>query len=230
MKVTVEEISPIKKKLLIEVSPEEFKEEVEKAYQKLAKKVSIKGFRKGHVPRSILEQYYKAQTESDVFTHLVEDSYARALREQNLDPVGPPHISDLKKEDSQPISYAADVEVRPTVQLKKYKEIPLKKPPVEVAEEELSKEMEALRHAHAQITPIPEETAVQSGHIAIVDFIGRLGDQPFQGGEGKGVMIEVGSGRFLKDFEEGLIGMKKGETETVPVKFPSDYPSPELAG
>src|SRR3990170_3069690 len=105
MKVTVEELSSIKKKLLIEVSNDEFLEKVEKAYQKLAKQVSIKGFRKGHVPRSVLERQYKHQTESDVFTHLIEESYVWALQDQKIDPVGPPKIADLKKEDSQPISF-----------------------------------------------------------------------------------------------------------------------------
>jgi len=205
MKVTVEELSPIKKKLMIEVSPEEVQEEVEKAYQKLSKQVSIKGFRKGKVPRSVLERHYKDQTESDVFSHLIEHSYVWALRDQKIDPVGPPKITDLKKEDSQPISYVAEVETRPVVNLKKYKEVSLKKPPVDVTEEELSKELEALRNAHAQITPLPEETPLQSGHIAIVDFTGRLKGEVFQGGEGKGVMIDVGAGRFLKDFEEGIV-------------------------
>jgi len=230
MKVTVEELSPIKKKLLIEVSHEEFREKVEKAYQKLSKQVAIKGFRKGKVPRSVLERHYKDQTESDVFTKLIEESYVWALQDQKLDPVGPPHIANLKKEDSQPISYSAEVEVRPVVTLKKYKQVGLKKPAVEVADEELGRELEALRNAHAQITPLPDETPLATGHIAVVDFVGRMGGEAFTGGEGKGVMIDVGAGRFLKDFEDGILGMKKGETKKISVHFPKDYPSPELAG
>ncbi|MFO1520182.1 MAG: trigger factor [bacterium] len=230
MKVKVEELSPIKKKLFIEVSHEEFLGKLDEAYQRLGKKVSIKGFRKGKVPRSVLERFYKDQTESDVLSRVIQDSYVWALEDQKINPVAPPKILDLKKEDSQPVSYQAEVEVRPVVTLKTYKGISLKKPSVEVSEEELSRELEGLRNAHAQITPVAEGTAVQSGQIAIVDFVGKLGDQPFEGGSGKGMMIEVGAGRFLKDFEEGILGMKKGESKDVPVEFPKDYPSPELAG
>src|SRR4029450_9804319 len=131
MKVTVEEISPIKKKLNIEVSHEEYLEELDQAYKKLGGKVTIKGFRKGKVPRSILERHYKQQTESDVLTHLIEHSYVWALREEKIDPVAPPKISDFKREDAQPLSYSAEVEIRPVVQVAKYKGISLKKPSVE---------------------------------------------------------------------------------------------------
>lgn len=230
MKVDVQEISPIKKKLSIEVSHEEYLAELEEAYQKLGKRVTVKGFRKGKIPRAILERYYKQDTESQVYTHLIEHGYVWALQDQKIDPVGPPRISDLKKDDNQPLTFVAEVEIKPKVTVSKYKGISVKKPPVEVAEEELGKELEALRQAHAQITPLPEETAVQKGQIAIVDFVGKIDGQPFEGGSGQGAMLEVGMGRFLKDFEEGLLGMKKGEKKTVPVHFPKDYPSPELAG
>ncbi len=230
MKVTVEEISPIKKKLLIEISQEEQAQKLERAYQKLQKKVALKGFRKGKVPRPILEQYYKGQTESEVLSDLVQESYVWALQDQKIEPVAPPQISDLKKEEASPISYWAEVEVRPRVVLKKYKELVLKKSSEEVSEKEIAQEMESLRQAHAQLTPLSEESALQSGHVAVVDFKGLVEGEAFVGSEAKGVMIDVGAGRFLQDFEQGLLGMKKGEQKKIKVDFPKDYPSAELAG
>src|SRR5262245_8562063 len=230
MKVTVEEISSIKKKLLIEVSNEEYLEELDEAYKKLGKKVSIKGFRKGKIPRPILERYYKQQTETDVFTHLIEHSYVKALQEQKIEPVAAPRISDFKKDDGSALSFSAEVEIRPEVAVSNYKGIKLKKPPVDVVEEEVHRELEALRQSHAQIGPVAVEAPLQNGQIALIDFVGRIDGQPFEGGSGTGVMVEVGLNRFLADFEKGLVGMKKGEKKTVPVKFPEDYPAKELAG
>jgi trigger factor len=230
MKVTVEEISPIKKKLLIEVSNEEYLEELDEAYKKLGKKVSIKGFRKGKIPRPILERYYKQQTETDVFTHLIEHSYVKALQEQKIEPVAAPRISDFKKDDGSALSFSAEVEIRPDVAVSNYKGIKVKKAPAEVAEEEVTRELEALRQSHAQIGPVAVEAPLQSGQIALIDFVGRVDGQPFEGGAGNGVMVEVGLNRFLPDFEKGLVGMKKTETKTVSVKFPEDYPAKELAG
>ncbi|MBL7685791.1 MAG: trigger factor [Deltaproteobacteria bacterium] len=230
MKVQVEEITPVKKKLLVEVSQEEYLKKVEDAYQKLQKKVSIKGFRKGKVPRPMLEKYYKDQTESEVFSNLIQDSYVWALNDQKLTPVAPPQINELKKEENQPISYQAEVEIRPVVTLKKYKELDLKKPSVEVLEEEMNKELEGLRNAQAQLSPLAEDIKAKNGQIAVIDFEGKVDGSPFEGGSAKGVMLELGLGRFLKDFEDGVVGMKKSEKKEVNVEFPADYPSKDLAG
>ncbi len=229
MKVQVEEVSAIKKKLSIEVEPEDYHKELESAYRKLQKEVQVKGFRKGKVPRPILEKYYKARTESEVLTHLLEHSYTWALGEQKIVPVSQPKVSDLQNH-GQGLSYIAEVEVKPTLEVKNYQGISLEKMSVEVSEEEISKELEALRNAHAQITPVVEGTAVSVGQIAILDFVGKMEGQIFQGGEGKGVSIEVGAARFLEDFEKGIVGMKKGESKTLDVNFPKEYPSPDLAG
>jgi trigger factor len=230
MKVTVEEISSIKKKLSIAVSQEEYLKELEEAYRKLNQRAVIKGFRKGKVPRPILERQYKESTESDVITHLINESYIWALQDQKIDPVAPPQISDLKKGDSQGFQYVAHVEIRPVLKVSKYKGISLQKPVVEVSDEEVNRELENLRQAQAQMTPVAGESPLQEGQIAIIDFVGRLGDTPFEGGSAKGVSIELGAGRFLKDLEQGILGMKKGDSKTIAVDFPADYPSAELAG
>ncbi len=229
MKAQVEEVSPIKKKLSIEVEPEDYKKELESAYKKLQKKVEIKGFRKGKVPRDILEKYYKDRTEGEVLTHLLEHSYVWAIEHHKLVPVNQPKISDLKTL-GQGLTYVAEVEIKPEITVKNYKGIKVEKMPVLVEEEEMNRELEALRNAHAQISPLAEDAAVVNGHIVVIDFAGKVDGEAFAGGEGKGVSVEVGGKRFLEDFEKGLVGMKKGETKSVEVKFPKEYPAKELAG
>lgn len=230
MKARLEEISPVKKKLFIEISQETYLKKLDQAYQKLNQKVAIKGFRKGKTPRAILEKYYKEKTEADLFTELLEESYVWALKEQHVHAVTPPKISDLKKEDATGISYVAEVEVRPEVKLAQYREIPLKKTSTQPADREVEKELENLRESHAEIRPVEGNNPIQAGQIALIDFIGFKEGKPFEGGNAKGVSLELGKGLFLADFEAGIVGMSKGETKKVELTFPQDYPSAELAG
>ncbi len=226
----VEEISPIKKKIFVEISEGKYLQALDGAYQKLNKKVAMKGFRKGKTPRSVLERYYKDETESKVLSSLIEDSYLFALKDQNFEPVAPPQISDLKKEAGEGIHYVAEVEIRPTVELKDYKGIALKKPSVEPTEEEILKELEVLRERQAQIVPFEGDGPIASGQIAIIDFSGTLNGEAFEGGSGQAVSVELGQKRFLPDFEQGIVGMKKGETKNIKVEFPKDYGHATLAG
>ncbi len=231
MNVQVEELSSIKKKLSIEVSYEDYLKEIEKAYQKIGQQVSIKGFRKGKVPRGILEKYYKEQTESDALGHVIEHGYIHALQQEKLEPVGPPSVKDVKKEAGKPITFVAEIETFPHVETKDYKKIPLTPFSTEVKDSEIQDELVRLQSNQAQMIPIEDEkTAAQAGHVAMVDFEGFLNGQAFEGGSGKGVSIELGSGHFLKDFETGILGMKKGETKKIEVAFPADYPNAKLAG
>ncbi len=230
MKATVEAISPIKKKLHIEIPFEDFLSALDKSYKKLSNQVSIKGFRKGKVPRAILEQHYKDQTESDVLSHLLEDSYTKALEEQRIEAVSSPAITDLKKENSQPISFTAEVEVRPAVVLTQYKGFNLNKPSIEAGEDEIEKELHALHESHAQLTPVSDETSLEKGNIAFIDFTGRIDGETIEGGQAENFQLEVGKGVVLKDLDEGIVGMKKGETRKVPVQFPADYPYEKAAG
>lgn len=229
MKAQIEELGPIKKKISIEVEPADYQKELEKAYGKLQKEVQIKGFRKGKVPREILEKYYKERTESQVLTQLLEQSYVWALGEHKIMPVSQPKVSDLKTL-GQGLTYVAEVEVKPEIEAKNYKGIKLEKMSVEVSEEDIAKELEALRSSHAQISPAAEDAVIAQNHIAVIDFLGKIDGKVFAGGEGKGVSVEVGAGRFLEDFEKGLIGMKKGQSKNIDVKFPKEYPSKDLAG
>ncbi len=223
MKVQIEEISPIKKKLVIEVERKEFDQALDKAYNKLKKKVVIKGFRKGKVPRGILEKYYGAQTHMETMSEIVDRSYQEAIQQHQISAVDLPKIGDLKMEENQPITFTAEVEVQPKIEAKDYLEIKLEKQKTEVTDEELASELGALQKAHAQRVPVAEGAVAQVGHLAVIDYAGTIDGVPFDGSSAKQVQLELGAGRYLKDFEAGIKGMKKGESKDIDVHFPSDY-------
>ncbi len=230
MKVQIEELSPIRKKMHFELPPEAYQRALDRAYDKLKKKVQIKGFRKGKVPRAILEKYYKAQTEMETVSDLIDKSYREAIQEHAIPAVEMPKISDLKVEADQPITFTAEIEVQPKVETKDYLKIKLKRPKLEVTDEELEGELKALQKAHAQKVPAAEGTPAREGHQATIHYAGTVDGQAFEGGSAQNVLVDVGAGRYLPDFEAGLIGMKKGESRDVPVKFPDDYGHEPLRG
>ncbi|MFO1464347.1 MAG: trigger factor [bacterium] len=230
MKVQIEEVSPIRKKMHFELPPEAFQKALDRAYDKLKKKVQIKGFRKGKVPRSILEKYYKAQTEMETVSDLIDKSYRDAIQEHAIPAVEMPKISDLKVEADQPITFTAEVEVQPKVETKDYLKIKLKKPNTQVTDEELEGELKALQKAHAQKVPAAEGAEAKEGHQATIHYAGTVEGQAFEGGTAQNVLVDLGAGRYLPDFEKGILGMKKGESRDIPVQFPEDYSHEPLRG
>lgn len=230
MKVQIEDISPIKKKIQFEVEPEAYQKALDKAYDKLKRKVSIKGFRKGKVPRSILEKYYRSQTEMETVSEVIDKSYKEAITEHQIQAVDMPKISDLKVEGGQPITFTAEVEIQPKIETKDYLKIKLERPKLEVTDEELDNELKALQKAHAQRVPAAEGTAIADGHQVTIHYSGTVDGVAFEGGSAKDQVVDVGAGRYLPDFEKGLLGMKKGEAKDVPVAFPEDYGHEPLRG
>lgn len=230
MKVQIEDISPIKKKLSFEVPRENYQKALDEAYEKLKKKVEIKGFRKGKVPREILEKYYGSRTSMETVSDLVDKSYREAIQTHSILAVGMPNISDLKVEEKSPVKFVAEVEVQPEVETKHFDKIKLKKPKLSVEEKELDAELKALQKAQAQWIPEGEGVAAAPGHAVSINFKGLLGGKPFEGGQGENVQVHLGQNRFLPDFEKGILGMKKGESKAFELTFPRDYGAKDLAG
>ncbi len=230
MKVEIEDLSPIKKKMKIEVPHESYQEALERAYRKLNKTVQIKGFRKGKVPRPILEKYYGSRTAMETVSDLVDKSYRDAIQANAIMAVGLPQISDLKVEENAPITFSAEVEVQPKVVAKDYEGIALKKNPVSVSEEDLDNELKALQKSQAQWTPVAESVTAEEGHLVTVNYVGTLEGKEFPGGSAQNVEIPLGLKRFLPDFEKGIVGTAKGASSEFDVAFPEDYGVESLRG
>ncbi len=230
MKVSAEKIDAHKMVLELEVPQSEVAKAVDKAYHKLAAKVNIPGFRKGKVPRKVLEMRLgKTALLDEAFELLATPAYMKALEEQDLEPVTRPEIEVVTFEEDKPLVFKATFVVKPVIELGEYKGLKVEKPAVTVAPEEVDKQIENLRMRHAKMV-VAEGAALAKGDFAIIDFEGFIDGVPFKGGEGKGYPLEIGSGSFIPGFEDQLLGAKAGEERVVKVDFPAEYMAPELAG
>ncbi len=230
MKVTAEKIDAHKVVLELEVPQPEVAKAVDRAYHKLAAQVNIPGFRKGKAPRKILEMRLGKQALLDeAFEMLATPAYAKALDEQSIEPVTRPEIEVVTFEEDKPLVFKATVVAKPEIELGEYKGLKVAKPAVTIGEEDISRQLTNLQNRHAKMV-VAEDAALEKGDFAIIDFQGTIDGVPFEGGEGKGYPLEIGSGSFIPGFEEQLIGAKAGEERLVTVTFPADYHAKELAG
>lgn len=230
MKVNAERIDNHRLCLEVEVEEQEVNKALDKAYRKLVNKVSIPGFRKGRAPRRVLEARLGKQALLDeAFDIIAPPAYLQALREHNVEPVDQPEIEVKNFAENQPLVFRATVVTKPPVTLGEYKGLKIAKHSADVSEEDVDRQLEALRQRQARMVVV-EDAVLQKGDFAIIDFTGTVDGQPFKGGDAQGYPLEVGAGRFIPGFEEQLIGARTNEQRTVTVTFPTDYFVSELAG
>lgn len=230
MKVTAEKIDNHKVVLEVEIEQAEVDKAFDRAYQRLANKVNIPGFRKGKVPRNILvARLGKEVLAEETFELLAPQAYSKALDEQQIEPVSRPDIDVVQLEQGKPFIFKATVVAKPEVTLGQYKGLEAVVAPVTVGDEEINQKIEELRNRHAKMVVVPD-AELQNGDFSIIDFEGFVDGEPFKGGDAKGYPLELGSGSFIPGFEEQLIGAKAGENREVKVSFPEDYFVAELAG
>jgi len=230
MKATIENLGPWERKIAVEVPAEEVTEAIERTYRAMARGVRVRGFRKGKVPRSVITRMYGDQVRNEVIQSLIERTYGETLRTHALEPVSEPVIEPEKLAEGQPWRYTARLQVRPEIEVRKWEKLSLAKPEAIVDDAAVQERLDRLAELHARLV-VEEGTArLARGHFAVIDYEGAIDGRPFEGGSGKEVTIEIGSGRFIPGFEEQLEGMACGETRELSVSFPEDYGRPELAG
>lgn len=230
MSLQVEKLEKNMAKLTIEVSAEELEKALESAYQKNKNKMSIPGFRKGKVPRKMIEQMYgPAVFYEDAANELIPDAYEKALEECEEEIVSSPTIDVVQIEKGKPFIFTAEVALKPEVTLGKYKGVKVEKAEVEVTEEEINAQIEKERENSARTITVTDRP-VKDGDITTLDFEGFVDGVPFEGGKGGDYPLTIGSGSFIPGFEEQLIGAEIGKETEVNVTFPEDYHSADLAG
>jgi len=230
MKVHVEAVSPVEKKLLIEVEADRVAQELERAYRGLARNVRIPGFRQGKVPRRILEARYRDQVEQDVVQHLVEHTWREAVEAHDLFPVAQPVVSPDKLEPGRSFRYEARVEVKPEVEVKDYKGLAYERVEPKVTDEMVRDELARIQDSLAQLEPIEDRDVAQKGDYAIVDHEGFLDGTPIEGGKGEDVTVKVEEGSLLEGSAPMLEGRRVGEVVEATVEFPPDYRDENVRG
>ncbi|MDY6862905.1 MAG: trigger factor [Thermodesulfobacteriota bacterium] len=229
MQVDITDLSSLEKMVKVNIPFKQVEAELDIAYKELKKNVRVKGFRPGKVPRKILENYYKDKVEEDIIKKLIDDTYNKILEENSLKPISRPIIDLGKLEQGKDFSYSVKFEVRPVVSPQNYSGLELIKEKVEETnEEEVTERLKELQEANCQLKEV--DRAVMKSDVVIIDFQAFCEDKIIAEEKGTNYTFELGKGRSLEDFEEGLAGMNKGETKKIVVNFPSDAVNKNLAG
>lgn len=229
MKVQVEEISPVKRRLQVEIPVERVRSEYDRAYQSIAQKAQIKGFRRGRVPRSVLQRLFSEEVRNEVLGRLVREGFSSALDESKLHVVAAPELDVTPSTESEPLRFAATVEVLPEIAVVETSGLRASRPRPSVGEEDVARILEQLRLQNAPLVPVEDRTEVARGDFVTIDVTVRHGDRVLEEQSGKSVTVEVAGGNLPSEVEERLAVARVGEKFTVDASPPEGAPE-ELRG
>jgi trigger factor len=230
METTVKELPDSRVRVDVDVDPKDVEGSIARTAEQLGRDMKLPGFRQGKVPAEMVVQRLGRQT---VLTQALESSlgdwYERAMLESGVNPVGDPKLdlSDLP-EEGKPLKFSIEVAVRPSAELGEYKGLEVGRAEPEVPEEAVETEINRLREGFARLNPV--ERPAKQGDVVLIDYVGKIDDEAFEGGTARDYLLELGEGRVLPELEQGLEGAEAGDERQVPVPFPDDYPAEEVAG
>jgi len=217
--------------LEITVEAQKFDEALLKSFKKNSKKFDLPGFRKGKAPLAMIKRNYGVEVfYEDAINLVYEDTYPKAIKENDINPVDYPELDIVEIGEGKDFKYTAKVAVMPEVILGEYNGVEVSKIEYPVSEDEVDKQIKSMQDKGARVEVKAEDAIIEKGDIAIIDFKGFVDGIAFEGGEGKEFSLEIGSGSFIDNFEDQLIGLKKDEKKEVNVHFPEEYGKEELNG
>jgi len=230
MKVNLEKIEKNKAYLNFEIDEEQFEAAMERAYKKNVRRFVIPGFRRGKAPRKLIERHYGPEVFfEDAAKFLLPEAYQKGVEEYKLEPVDQPSFDIKQIEVGKPFIATAEVVVKPKVNIEEYKGLEVEKIVYNVTDDDVEKELSAMQEQNARLVAV-EDRAAKKGDIAVIDFKGTVDNESFEGGTGENYPLQLGSGMFVKGFEEQVIGLNIGDTKDIEVTFPEDYKQENLAG
>jgi trigger factor len=230
MKTSLENISPVKKKLSVEIDSEEVDSRFNEAFRRLGKQIKMPGFRPGKVPRKILERHIGDQVAEDVAKDIINETLPEALQENETFPLGAPFLEKETLKQGHNFKYSAVMEVRPRFELENYMGIELEKEVYSVTDQDVQKQLEEIREAHGTLVSIDSDRPIQKDDHAVIDYEGFESGQPLDGIRASNFLLKVGSNNFHPKFEESLIGLKKEDEVEIETDFEESYPHEKLAG
>jgi trigger factor len=228
MQVSIEKTSGLERRMKVQVPAERVEREVEERLRTLGKRVKLNGFRPGKIPFDVVKKRFGEQVRSEVVTDLLQSSCNDAFAQEKLSPAGGPRIDSVNDAPGKDLEFTAIFEVYPEFKLQGLDGVKLERPVAEVQESDIDSMVENLRTQRADWETVERPAA--KGDRVQVDFDGSIDGQPFAGGKGDKALVELGAGRMLEDFEQGLMGIAAGEEREFDVRFPEDYQAKEVAG
>ena len=232
MKIDVEDIDGTRKKISVRVPPERVSEKRDSVFRAVMAETSVKGFRKGKVPRDVVESMYGKDIDQEAASKLVSETLGEAVAERSLSPVTRPDVTDMGVfKVGREFGYSAEFEVMPDFELSDYGSMSLTKNACEATEEEIDEGLEALREGAAQTKPLEEDRPARNGDMVVVDYSGTLPDgETIDDLDKEGVALVLGEDRFLPELEENVLGKRAGEEARFSVSYPGDFAVSEAAG
>lgn len=230
MQVNVETINPVTKKVSIEIPADQVNSEIEKTYANIQKKARIQGFRPGKAPLQLIKRTYGDTMRDEVMRRFYETTLFKTLAEQKIEPIDAPTIESDVLEEGTSFKYSALVEVMPEVLLTQYTGLEITRERYTFDPQKIEDEIARMRDGMAQLVPVEEETAVEKGHMATIDYAFSVEEFPEENTSAENAVIEVGAHHLLPEFEDQLVGMKCGESKHITVTLPEAYRNPAVAG
>lgn len=229
MKIELEDIESCVKKISIEVPLERVNEEKSAIYAEISKTASLPGFRKGKVPRSIIEKRFAKSVLGDAANKVIQDAYREAIESKNLRPVGEPAVDNVKIEENEPISFTATVEVFPEVKLEEIKGLKFERKIRPATDKEIGEVLDNYRERNARFEPV-EDRGVDEDDYPMIDYSATKDGEKIDVLSGSNKQVRIAKEDMLGDVHKNLLGMKKGEEKTFESELPKEFPDPELAG
>ena len=228
MMVSVETLPGLERRIEVSVPATRVRQQVDARLLKVSRTVRIKGFRPGKAPIHVVRKHYGREVREEVVSDLIRETFAEALRQEKLQPAGGPRIEPQKSSEPDDLRYTATFEVFPQIELKDLGAIRLTRPTASVGEADVDAMIASLRQQRPDWKEV--ERGCKDGDRITIDFEGRIGGEAFEGGKSENLVIVLGAGRLLPDFEQGVRGAAAGEKREFDLRFPDEYQARHLAG
>lgn len=228
MEVSVENAGGLERRLKVQIPAEQVDKAIEQKIKRVGQHAKVPGFRPGKVPLKVLYQRYGDGARSEVAGELVQTTYPQALEKAELKPAGRPNVELGEYQAGQPLEFTATFDVYPEIKLQGLDKIKVERPVADITDADINKTIERLREQNKEFTEVEREA--KDGDQVVIDYVGKIDDEAFEGGTGNDIEVTLGEERFLPDLERALVGRKPGEEFNVPVDFPEDYGAEDLAG
>ena len=230
MKTDVEEISPVKKRIIVEIDSKDVIKKLNDAYRTLGTRAKVPGFRQGKIPRKVLENYFKGQVLDDVTRDLVKETLPKAVEETEIFPLTMPVVENEALKEGENFKYSAVLEVKPQFQLKDYQGLEVEKEICNVVEEDVDKHLEEIRKSTGKLITVEEDRGIVEEDYAVIDYEGFEGDRLLEGIKSENFLVKVGQNDFHPDLEKALLGLKREDRTEVKVDFEENHHHAKLAG
>ena len=228
MQVSVETTSDLERRVTVAIDEDRISQAVDNKLKDMSRTVKLKGFRPGKVPLKVVKQQYGSQVRNDVVNEVLQSTFYEAINQENLHPAGTPSFDTNKNEPGQGLEYTATFEIYPEIKPVSLEKESIEKLSVEIAESDIDNMIDRIRRQH--VAWETTDRAAKLGDQVKMDFNGTINGEVFEGGEGKDMSIELGSGRMIKGFEEGIVDATAGDDLTLDLQFPDEYHAKNLAG